>query len=304
MPMTVDSRRVLLVGATGRVGRFAARDLVACGASVRALVRDEVRAASLLPAPVELHRGDLSQPETLAAAVDGIDAVLLVVPVSERQAELEGALVAQIEALCRDVLIVKVSGLGTAPGSRVPSGALHAQTEALIRASALPFVFLHPLFFMQNLAFQFESVRRNGVVRAGVGDARIAMIDAADIAAVAARLLSGEVVRTGRTLRLTAGAAVGYADVAAELQRWLNRPVSYVPQSIDALREQLIQAGQHPWHVELLCQFNRAFAAGMAEAVSDDVQQVLGRQPRSLAVYLHDALTSDHGPAGEDPFRS
>ncbi len=304
MPMTAVSRRVLLVGATGRVGRFAARDLVACGASVRALVRDEVRAASLLPASVELYRGDLSQPETLAAAMDGIDAVLLVVPVSERQAELEGALVAQIEALCRDVLIVKVSGLGTAPGSPVPSGALHAQTEALIRASGLPFVFLHPLFFMQNLAFQFESARRNGVVRAAVGDARIAMIDAADIAAVAARLLTGEVDRAGRTLRLTAGHAVGYADVAFELQRRLNRPVSYVPQSIDALREQLIQAGQHPWHVELLWQFNRAFAAGMAETVSNDVQQVLGRQPRSLAEYLDHALTDDVGPAGEDPFRS
>ena len=304
MPMTAVSRRVLLVGATGRVGRFAARDLVACGASVRALVRDEVRAASLLPAPVELHRGDLSQPETLAGAIDGIDAVLLVVPVSEWQAELEGALVGQVEALRRDVLIVKVSGLGTAPVSPVPSGMLHAQTEARIRASGLPFVFLHPLFFMQNLAFQFDSARHNGVVRAAVGDARIAMIDAADIAAVSARLLSGEVACTGRTLRLTAGTAVGYADVASELQRRLNRPVSYVPQSIDALREQLTQAGQHPWHVELLCQFNRAFAAGMAEAVSDDAQQVLGRQPRSLAVYLDDALTGDTGPAGEDPFRS
>ena len=304
MPTTADSRRVLLVGATGRVGRFAARELAARGASVRALVRDKVRAAALLPDTVELHRGDLSQPGTLAGALEDIDAVLLVVPVSERQAELEGVLVERVQSLRREVLIVKVSGLGTASGSSVPSGALHAQTEALIRATGLPFVFLHPLFFMQNLAFQFESARRNGVVRAAVGDARIAMIDAADIAGVAARLLSGEAVRTGRTLRLTAATAVGYADVAAELQRRFSRPVNYVPQSIDALREQLIQVGQHPWHVELLCQFNRAFASGMAEAVSDDVQQVLGRPPRSLATYLDDALAGDARPAGEDPFRS
>ncbi|HEX8645345.1 MAG TPA: NAD-dependent epimerase/dehydratase family protein [Thermoleophilaceae bacterium] len=67
--------RALVTGATGKVGGAVARALVARGDEVRALVRDPERAARLLPAEVELVRGDVTEPETLSAAVAGRDLV-------------------------------------------------------------------------------------------------------------------------------------------------------------------------------------------------------------------------------------
>ena len=67
--------RVLVTGATGFTGGHLARHLVAQGDSVRALVRDPARAASLVAGGVEVVAGDLATRQTLAAAVAGIDVV-------------------------------------------------------------------------------------------------------------------------------------------------------------------------------------------------------------------------------------
>ena len=297
-------RQVLLVGGTGRIGGYAAKLLAGRGVPVRAVVRNPDAARGSVPTAVELVQGDLSQPATLPAAVDGADAVLLVVPVSPQQADLEANLVRAVMVANPAALIVKVSGLGTAADSPVDSGRRHAQTESLIRGSGLPFVFLHPQYFMQNLVFQIEPARSQGVIRAAVGDTPIAMIDAADIAAVAARLLAGEVDRNGQTLRLTGPQSLRYTDVAAELSARLGRRVVYKPQTIDELRAQLEQAGQPAWHVRLVCQFNRAFADGMAAEVSDAAAGVLGRSPRTLAAFFDDVFAADSLPAGTNPFPS
>jgi uncharacterized protein YbjT (DUF2867 family) len=297
-------RHVLLIGATGRIGTRTAKLLVEHGARVRALVRDESSARIVLPTAVELLTGDLANADTLPDALESVDAILLVTPVGPQQAQLEGSLVRAAASVAPAALIVKVSGVATYADSYVDSGRQHAQTEALVRASGLPFVFLHPPFFMQNLAFQFDEVRRSGVVRAAVGDARIAMIDAADIAGVAARLLTGAVDRTGATLRLTGPRALQYADVAAELEMRLGRRVVYEPQTIAALRAQLTRGGQAAWHVELVCQFSRAFAEGIAATVSNDVEDVLGRPPRSFGEILEEALATEGRPSGKNPFPS
>jgi nucleoside-diphosphate-sugar epimerase len=67
--------RVLVTGATGKVGHAMASALLERGDHVRALVRDPKRAASVLPADIEPVRGDVIEPETVAHAVDGCELV-------------------------------------------------------------------------------------------------------------------------------------------------------------------------------------------------------------------------------------
>ena len=67
--------RVLVTGATGKVGHAIASALLDRGDSVRALVRDPKRAASVLPAGIEPARGDATDPDSLAAAVDGCELI-------------------------------------------------------------------------------------------------------------------------------------------------------------------------------------------------------------------------------------
>ena len=142
------------------------------------------------------------------------------------------------------------------------------------------------------------------MIRAAVGDARIAMVDVADIAAVAARLLAGEADLTGEAVAITGSEPLGYDDVASVLSDVLGRDVRYERQSTAAARSALEKSGMPDWHVEILLQFNRAFAEGHASRTTDLVERVLGRPPRMLRAWLEDALRAQNASPGENPFPS
>src|SRR3954447_22520680 len=68
---------VLVTGATGRVGRVVVELLADAGVPVRALTH-RTEAAATLPANVDVVTGDLTVPESLDAALQGVGAVFLV----------------------------------------------------------------------------------------------------------------------------------------------------------------------------------------------------------------------------------
>jgi len=194
-------------------------------------------------------------------------------------------------------LIVKLSGLATTPGSFVDSGRWHAESEQKIRALDLPHVFLHPNFFMQNLARSVPTALERGVLVANSSDARIAPVDVRDIGAVAARLLTGRVDRTGATLRLTDTEAFTYESLAAELGELAGRVIEVVETTEGQTRLALANTGMPDWHIDILLQFNRAFREGLGAQTSRDVAEVLDRPPRSVRTYLQEQVLK-HGGTG------
>lgn len=284
---------ILITGATGRIGRAVVRLLLADYAvTPRVFVRDLERAQSLLPAGVDCVQGDFDDPASLAAALAGVDRVLLLSPADPRQVQWQNNVV---RAAAADAFIVKISGLGTALDSPVDSGRWHAETEAEIAGSGRPYTFLRPYCFMQNFAAQIDRVRESGFIRSGAGRARIAMVDVEDIAEVAACILSGRVDMRNETHMLTGPVALSSQDVAEVFSQVLGRSVEYRPQTLQELRAGLEQSGLPAWRVELLLQFNRAFAEGLASEVDDSVERVLGRPPRSLRQFLETALQARDG---------
>lgn len=290
-------REILVTGATGRIGGLVAQALVARGMRPRALVRDPARAQGALPPGVVPIVGDLEAPASLVPAVEGLSALFVVSPVHPRQRTLQGNLVRAAAAAGRP-LLVKISGLGTALDSSVDSGRWHAQTEQDIRELGLPFTFLRPYFLMQNLAVQLAAARSEGVIRAGDGGGRIAMVDARDVAAVATRLLSGEVDRRGEALALTGPEALSWPEIALQIGKALGQPVAFEPLTPDAARATFQSIGMPDWHVEILLQFEHAFAEGAAARVSHAVERVLARGPRSLSDHLEDASSGFAGKPG------
>ena len=81
---------VLVTGATGLIGNAIARRLVTRGDSVRALVRDTEKAARLLPPEAQLVRGDVTVPDSLSAAVKGVDQVFHAAGMPEQWQRDEG----------------------------------------------------------------------------------------------------------------------------------------------------------------------------------------------------------------------
>jgi uncharacterized protein YbjT (DUF2867 family) len=259
------------------------RQLAAQGVPLRALVRSPEKAAALAGPTVETVVGDFARPETLAPALQGVTRALLISHHDVRQVELQGNFV---EAARRagPVHVVKLSGLGTAPGSPLRSGRWHAETEAQIRDAGLPWTFLHPPYFMQNLLRAGPAVAAHGILTAAMRAGRIAMVDARDVAAVAASALTGP-GHTGQTYVITGPEALSHAMVAAILSEAVGRRIVYRDIELDALREQLVAADTPPWLVDVRMEFTSVLREGFAAVVTDTVTRTTGRPPRTLAAF-------------------
>lgn len=276
----------LIIGANGRIGReVVANLLTAADDGVRVLVRDAGAAAARFGERVEVMSGDLDQPETVVAAMNDVDAVLLCSPVHPQQVRQHNGV---IDAAKRNgkPYVVKISGLATYPGSFVDSGRWHAETEHYLASSGLPYTCLHPYFFMQNLTFQLPLVLKSGQLRSAVAQAAIAMVDVGDIAQAAGRLLADPALAPGQTLPLTSAEALSYPRMAQIMSDVLGRNVAYQQQSLQQVEQNLKKAGQPDWHVKLVLQFNRAFNEGLASEAHPALSRLLNRPPTTFAEFV------------------
>lgn len=274
---------ILVVGATGLVGSEVVRLLAGRGLAVRALSRHPDRARAMAGPRVMLAEGDLARPDTLDRALEGITRALLISHHDPDQVALQGNFVAAARR-AGGVHVVKLSGLGTALGSALRSGRWHAETERQIREAGLPWTFLHPPYFMQNLLRAAPAVARTGELTAAMKHGRIAMVDARDVAAVAAETLRGP-GHEGQTHVITGPEALSHAEVAAHLASATHRPVVYRDITLDELRGQLEASGIPPWLVEVRMEFASVLREGLAATVTDTVVRVTGRLPRSFAAF-------------------
>ena len=268
---------ILVTGATGLVGGAVVRQLASQGVPVRALVRSAEKAAALASPTVETVVGDFAQLETLGPALEGVTRALLISHHDVHQVALQGNFV-EAARQAGGVRVVKLSGLATAPGSPSQSGRWHAETEAHIRDAGLPWTFLHPPYFMQNLLRAAPAIAAHGVLTAAMKDGRVAMVDARDVAAVAV-------------------AALTHARVAAILSQAVSRTITYRDIPLDALREQLVASGAPPWLIDVRMEFTSILREGFAAAVTDTVLRTTGRPPRSFAAFAAEHAARFRGPA-------
>jgi uncharacterized protein YbjT (DUF2867 family) len=276
---------VLVVGATGLVGGHVVAGLARAGVPVRAVVRSAGRGAALRGPGVEPVVADLAQPASLDAALDGVTRAFLLSPLAPEQADLQGSFVAAARR-AGGVHVVKLSGLATALDSPVRSGRLHARTERELEDSGLPFTHLRPLFFMQNLLALAPEVAATGVLAFPMRAARVAMIDARDVAAVAVTVLAaGGRAHADRAYTLTGPEALGFDEVARAIGAARGEPVTYQDQAPEARRARLEAAGLSPWLVALRMEFAAVLGAGGAAAVTGAVHAVTGRPPRAFAEF-------------------
>ena len=282
---------ILITGATGTTGREVVEELRRLGAKdVRALVRDPARADFIREAGFETVVGDFDRPETLDAALEGVERALLLTPPSMQTFEQQRVF---IEAAARAGVrhVVKFSAFGADAGAPEGFGKWHGQAEDLLKASGLAWTMLRPNFFMQNLLGQAKQIASDGIIAQAVGDGRASFIDTRDIAAVAARTLTEE-GHAGQTYVLTGPEALSYTEVAAKLSEATGREIKYVPVSPAQFRETALAAGLPEWLVSGLERLNELFVSGEAAEVTDAVRRVGRKEPTTF-----DQFARDHAEA-------
>lgn len=278
---------ILVTGVTGTTGGATLRALQTAGVSVRALVRDATRFQA--PPRVEVAVGDFDDPDSLAAALNGVDHAYLVAPASERQVEME---VAFIEAARRARLghLVRLSVVGADQGGdgRMRFAAIHHQLEYIVRDSGLSWTFLRPTGFMQNYLGQALAIKDRGTFSSSLSPAaRVAHVDATDIGAVAARTLT-ERGHEGQAYTLTGPEAVDDDAIAARFSRVLGRLVTHTQVPVEAVRERMLSSGYPRWNVDGLTELYTLYETGQAAYVSSDIERVLGRPARHFDDFVRD----------------
>ena len=180
-------KRILVTGATGKVGRQVVSRLLAEGARVRALTRTPEAAG--LPRGVEVVRGDLNAPASLDESLRDVETVFLVWTAQPGAAE---AAVGRMAEHARRVVFLSSPHRTPHPLFRQPNpmAALHAHLEHLIETSGLRWTFLRPGMFAANaLSWWAPQVRAGDVVRWPYVAVPTAPVHELDIADVAARAL-------------------------------------------------------------------------------------------------------------------
>jgi uncharacterized protein YbjT (DUF2867 family) len=261
---------ILVTGATGNVGGALAAALAARGEGVRAVVRDPARAN--LPAGIELVQGDLELPESLTPALNSARGVFLLGGWGDMPELLRRIERAQVE---RVVLLTSRCVLGGRVDN--PVTRMWLESEAAVRDSGVAWTILRPSGYQSNALRWLPQLRHGDVVRAPWPDISIAAIDPADIAAVAATVLT-EPGHEGAAHTLSGPEPLTPGDQIETLAGVLARPLRYEPLSDEQARVQLAADTPAP--------FIDAFFRFYSEGEFDDspvlhtVQQITGHAPR------------------------
>ena len=283
---------ILVIGGHSKIGSALVDDLVARGELVRAMVRSGETADSF-PAGVETVLGDLADRASLDAAIEGADKLFLLCGPTQDEVEfnqnaIESAVAAGLS------LVVRSSILGAAPNSPATFVRDHGISDAALRDSGLPHAIVRPNMFMENVPENYvASIDENGNFYANADQARLSMVDTRDVAAVAVALLTESGHQEG-IYDVTGPEALSYEDVAGKLSSRLGRQINFVDVPDDAVRQTLLGFGIGEWMagglVDLFQEYKRSGTDGYAAAVTDTVQRVTGRAPRSLDMMLEERV--------------
>ena len=270
--------KILVTTPTGKVGQELVHLLRARGATLRLGAHSVAKTRAAFPG-LEVVELDHTRPGTHAAAVAGIEAVYLASPGDFPSAPEKALVDAAREAGVKR--IVKLAALGVEQSDN----ALR-QVEEHVRASGIPFTFLHPTWFMQNFSTSMAAAIKSGTLAEPAADKKTAFIDARDIAAVAAEALTGA-GHEGRTYELTGPELLDRAEVAARFSAALGRPVTYLAVTDEQFRA-AVKGFLSPSYLELMSHLYAMVRAGYTEVKTTTVQELLGRAPIGFDQFIKD----------------
>jgi uncharacterized protein YbjT (DUF2867 family) len=275
--------RILIIGATGTIGRQVVSQLMASEAQVRALVRNPD--AARLPPQVEVMRGDLTVPETLDRCLDGVDTVFLVwtAPPAGIAPCLE-----RIAKHARRIVFLSAPLKTSHPFFQQtnPSRARAELIERLIETSGLEWTFLRPGMFAANaLRWWAPQIRADAVVRWPYLSAPTAPIHERDIAAVAVRALC-EDSHTGAEYVLTGPESLSQLEQIATIGRVIGRSLRIEEISPDEARREWVTLMPAPVVNMLLDAW--AAAIGQPAFVTPTFEEITRSRPRTFLEWAID----------------
>lgn len=268
---------IAITGATGQLGRLVLQALLQSvpANQIAAAVRSPAKAQDLAALGVQVRQADYTQPDTLHSALAGVDKLLLISSsevgqrATQHRAVIDAAKAAGVQLIAyTSILRADTSALGLA--------AEHKETEAMLRASGVPFVLLRNGWYTENYAGVVSTAVQYGTLMGSAKDGRIAAASRADYAAAAAAVLVRE-DQAGKVYELAGDTAFTMAEFAADIAHQSGKPVAYVDMPQADYAAALVQVGLPEGFAALLADSDAAAANGGLFDNSGQLSQLIGR---------------------------
>ncbi|MGW1713633.1 NAD(P)H-binding protein [Streptomyces sp. NPDC002156] len=279
---------VLITAATGNIGPHAATHLLRAGARVRALVLKDDPGIARLPQDVELHYGDLADPDSLDPALEGADAVFWMWPFFTLNVETAPAVLKKIEQQVRRIALV--SSVGVHIGLEPVDNNCHAYLEKLIERTSLEWTFLRTTGFMANALGFAAQIRGGDLVRFPYGAAARTPVHESDLAAVGARVLT-EGGHGGRKYLVSGPEALTQEEQAQIIGEVIGRSVRWEDVHAREARRQMVATGWPPSYADGALDYF-AMLTEKPEVGSSVVAEVTGRPAHTFRQWAEEHADS------------
>lgn len=289
-------RTILLTDPTGTVSNAVINRLASSGRNIiRGAVDTKVKVDKLNHVH-EIAKIDYTRPETIADALNNIDRLFLRIPPSVEMVDISSNFV---EGAKKNGVkfIVKLSTMGADLEPGYTSGRLHREVEKIIEESGIPFGFLRPNSFMQSfITRSSQTIKNQNAIYLPAGDEKISLVDARDVAAVAAELLTNNGSQhINKVYDITGPEALSHSQVAEILSKETGRRVSYVNISEEDLRKWMKEMSVVDWSIDNALELFRMYRSGYRSQVTTVVQQLTEQKPTSFSQfarnYVQDGLS-------------
>jgi NAD(P)H dehydrogenase (quinone) len=274
---------IVVTGATGHLGRLVIASLLknVPPSNIIAAARNGEKARDLAAMGVQVRIADYNDPPAWDAVLQGADKVLLI-----SSSEL-GRRVKQhssvIDAAMRaDVKLLAYTSILHADTQLLALAAEHKETEALIRASGIPFVLLRNSWYTESYTAGIPNALARGALYGCAGSGRISSAARADYAEAAAAVLIRE-NRAGQVYELAGDGAFTMAELAAEISRQAGRKIVYVDMPEAEYRSALVKAGLPDAVAALIADSDRGVSKGALFDDSHQLSRLISRPTTPMA---------------------
>lgn len=283
---------IAVTGATGQLGRFVIDALMkkVPAGEIVAAVRTPAKAADLAALGVIVRQADYGQPETLEAAFAGVDKLLLISgsEVGQREAQHKAVIEA---ARAAGVGFIAYTSLLHADTSPLGLGVEHRATEALLKASGIPFALLRNGWYSENYAASIPPALAHHAFIGAAGEGRIASAARQDYAEAAAEVMTRE-DQAGKVYELAGDDSYTLAQFAAEIAAQSGEKVDYVNLSQSEFAAALKNAGLPEGLAEMLADSDAGAEKGGLFDDSRQLSQLIGRPTTTWQAVIRAALAN------------
>ncbi|MEI9896235.1 MAG: NmrA family NAD(P)-binding protein [Chthoniobacter sp.] len=279
--------KILITGATGATGGHAILELLRREIPVRALVHKiDARSEKLSAQGVEIVQGDLSDFESIHAALEGIAGAYFVYPIQVPGILEATAFFAQAAAEQGLSAIVNMSQISARRVAKSHAAQNHWIAERLLDRSGIAVTHLRPTFFAEWLMYQAKAIREKDILPLPFGEARYAPIAAEDQGRVIAAILSDPAAHAGQTYPLYGPKELSQYEIADILSGVLGRKISYIPLEIEAFQPVLRDMGFTPYFIQHISAVAQDCRDGLFAGTNDWVEKLTWRKPLPILDYI------------------